>query len=295
MLIRILVPVYYFLMLSLPAVVAGLPFVVADGTAFRLCAIAAAPILYLLAFLVCCGLLSWPHRWAIQNGRFQRSLDDRVYGRRRLHALCWTAIYYSPFYPFYLAFPTWKRILFRLFGYRGSLEFTAYPDTWIRDLPVLQIGRGAYLSNKSTIGTNLALQDGRILVDGITIGEGAMVGHLTMVAAGTTLGDGAEVSHGTACGVRVTLGKGAAVNPDCCIDHHADIGEEADVGTRSYVGLGARIGSKIKLPPGSNIPRRAKLVNQADVECYLSSETKDLHFLRAELARRIQQDTHTAE
>ena len=37
----------------------------------------------------------------------------------------------------------YPRDVFRIFGYRGSMDFTIYPDTWIRDLPLLDFGEGA--------------------------------------------------------------------------------------------------------------------------------------------------------
>jgi UDP-3-O-[3-hydroxymyristoyl] glucosamine N-acyltransferase len=149
------------------------------------------------------------------------------------------------------------------------------------------VGEGAYLSNKATIGTNLALKDGRIMVEGITLGKRAMIGHLTMVAAGTVVGDDGEISHGTACGARVELGRGACAKPDCGIDHKSRIGDEAEIGTRSYVGLAAVIGPGVKVPPGANLPQRAKIRTQEDMDQYISSETKDLHELRRQLAHLI--------
>jgi hypothetical protein len=55
---------------------------------------------------------------------------------------------------------------FRLFGYRGSMKFTVYPDTWIRDLPLLMFGEGAYVSNRATLRTNIVLSNGYARRDG---------------------------------------------------------------------------------------------------------------------------------
>jgi carbonic anhydrase/acetyltransferase-like protein (isoleucine patch superfamily) len=287
MVIRGLLAVYTFVVPVLPFAAAAVPILVLPVPTARLLALLFFPLLYPLFHLLTCGLLSLPFRHAIRNGRFQRSLDDPVYGPRRLHAFCWTSIYYSPFYAGYLASPALRGLLFRLFGYRKAPEFTLYPDTWVRDLPLLSIGRGAYLANKSTIGSNLALQDGRILVEGITIGESAMIGHLTMIAAGSTVGPAGQVLHGTACGARVAVREGVVVNPTCTLDHRSSIGERTIIGTASYIGLGARIGPDLTLPAGSNIPRRAVLKSQEEVDDYISSETAGLRRLRAELARNL--------
>jgi hypothetical protein len=78
-------------------------------------------------------------------------------------------------------------MVFRLFGYRGSMNFTIYPDTWIRDLPLLKFEDGVYVSNRATLGTNMVLSNGFLLVGEITLRAKALVGHLAMLAPGVTL------------------------------------------------------------------------------------------------------------
>src|SRR5690606_32657555 len=98
------------------------------------------------------GLLSCPFQSAIIPGRFPRDLGESIYARRRLYGLCWTLVYYcKPVYAGWLAVPALKRLLFRLFGYRGPTDFTVYPDTWIRDLPLLHFGSGVYVANRATL------------------------------------------------------------------------------------------------------------------------------------------------
>ena len=81
-------------------------------------------------------------------GSFPRDLRAPLYRGRRLYGLCWTAVYYfTPVYWLFLTVPLLRRALFRLFGYRGQMDFTVYPDTWIRDLPLLEFGRGAYVGS----------------------------------------------------------------------------------------------------------------------------------------------------
>jgi hypothetical protein len=50
-------------------------------------------------------------------------------------------------------------LAFRLLGHRGSLDFKVDPDTWIRDLPLRDLGPGAYVSNRATLGTNMVLSN----------------------------------------------------------------------------------------------------------------------------------------
>lgn len=109
-----------------------------------------------LSFLLVAGGLSQLHSRKVVEGRFPLDTGDPRYFHRRLYGLCWTSVYYSgPVYYMVLSLPLLRKLVFRLFGYRGNMNFTVYPDTWIRDLPLLDIGEGAYLSNKATIGTNM--------------------------------------------------------------------------------------------------------------------------------------------
>ena len=126
---------YALIIVVVPFTLALAPLVLASTAGGRIAGLALAAVLYPLAYLLTCGLLSRPFWSAIKPGRFPRSLSHPVYFGRRLYGLCWTAVYYSPFYWLYLSVPTLKWLTFRLFGYRGQMDFTLYPDTWIRDLP----------------------------------------------------------------------------------------------------------------------------------------------------------------
>jgi hypothetical protein len=129
----------------------------------------ATPILVSVIFATTAGICSLPFQRYIIPGKFRRNLNDTVYFGRRAYGLCWTALYYcTPVYFLCLSFAPLKWLTFRLFGYRGSMNFVIYPDTWIRDLPLLNFGDCAYLSNKATVGTNIALSNGLILVGPIT-------------------------------------------------------------------------------------------------------------------------------
>lgn len=271
--LKLLGPVYVVLIHIIPFLIAAIPVVLPAGWLWKTMALSAAPVVHAITFLVVAGLLSRPFRTAIHEGTFQRDLRYPDYARRRLHTSCWTSVYYSSYYPLYLSVPMLKVLMFRMFGYQGSLDFTVYPDTWLRDLPILRISKGAYISNKATIGTNMPLQNGKILVEAVEVGEGALVGHLTMIGAGTRLGEHCEVSHGTACGVRVVIGARSFVGGNSVIEHTARIGDDVYVGHLSFIGLGARISNGIILPSGALVPRRARIKTQADADRCVSSES----------------------
>jgi len=181
--------------------------------------------------------------------------------------LCWTALYYcGPLYHAVLAIPLAKRVVFRLFGYRGSLDFQTYPDTWIRDLPLLSIGKGAYLSNKATISPNMCLKNGKIIVLPVSIGARTMIGHLTMIAPGADIGPDSEVGVGAAIGVNVCVGAHSLVAPGVYLDHDSVIGERCVIGTRAYIGRKTVIRGGLRVPPGAVIPGNLVLSTQNEVD-----------------------------
>ncbi|MBX3464661.1 MAG: hypothetical protein KF830_15945 [Planctomycetes bacterium] len=265
-LVRALVPVYCVIIVVVPAAIAAAPAFVLPGEWTTL-SVVMAPVLFGVACLLTCGLLSRITRRTLVAGRFPRDLGHAVYGPRRLYALCWTSVYYWPaLYHCVLAMPRVKRWVFRLFGYRGSVEFTTYPDTWLRDLPLLHIGEGAYLSNKATVSPNMCLQDGSILVLPIQIGDRALVGHLTMVAPGVVIGEDSEIGVGCSIGVKVRIGDRTRVGHCVGIDHRARIGNQCDIGTRAYLGERVVVHDGIAVPPGSVVPSGAVLRSQEDVQ-----------------------------
>jgi len=270
----LLIPTIVLVAVTIPTFVSLLPAVLAEHPMARATLLACAPVFFGLIYVLVVGAMSIPFRRAIVSGRFPRQLSDPVYGRRRLYGLCWTLVYYfTPLYHAWLSVPLLKVALFKLFGYRGPTDFTIYPDTWIRDLPLLHLGNGVYLSNKATIGTNMCLNDGTILVDAVTLEAGAMVGHLAMVGPGAVVGERAEIGVACAIGIGARVGKRARIGPACVVDHGAVIGAASIIGTRSYIGVRARIADGIRIPPGTVIPARALITQQVDVRGYVHAAT----------------------
>lgn len=238
----------------------------------HLAALLATPAVFILLFTLTCGLLSLPTHGGIVPGKFPRDTGHRIYFRRRIYGTCWTTLFYcKPVYFIVLHLPWLRTLTFRLFGYRGSLRFTVYPDCWLRDLVLLDLGPGAYLSNRCTIGTNICHMNNTITVDRITVGERAIVGHLAMVAHGCRIGLHAEVGVGSGIGINARIGDHAHIGPMCMVDHYAEVGARTRVGARSYIGAGARIAAGLHLPAGALIPPKAIIREQHEVERYVSS------------------------
>lgn len=224
---------------------------------WQVLAVVISPLLYAMLFAVTAGVLSLPFHKAIVKGKFPRDVKHPVYRGRRLYGSCWTALFYfKPVYFLVLTLPWLKWMTFRLFGYKGQMDFTVYPDTWIRDLPLLDFGKGVYVANRATLGTNMPLKNGRILVDGIRLGEGALISHLTMLAAGVQVGKGSEIGPGCAVGVRVKVGNYTTVLGTSQLNHASKIGDNVYLGANCYVGFGAEVPSGTKLGGYKSIPDR---------------------------------------
>jgi acetyltransferase-like isoleucine patch superfamily enzyme len=265
--IRALVPVYLGIIVGVPLVIAIAPILAAQSPGWRVAGLLVAAPIYCAAYVSVAGLLSRFTLRSIIAGKYPRDVRHGIYGPRRLWALCWTAIYYcAPIYHAVLAVPPLKRTAFRLFGYRGSLNFQTYPDTWIRDLPLLSIGEGAYLSNKATISPNMCLRNGKIIVLPVTIGAGTMIGHLTMIAPGVEIGTDSEVGVGAAVGVNARIGSRTLVDHEVVIDHDVVVGDRCVIGTRAYIGRKAVVGDGVRIPPGAIVPARCVLATQLEVE-----------------------------
>jgi carbonic anhydrase/acetyltransferase-like protein (isoleucine patch superfamily) len=267
------IPSYLALLATIPAVLATAPMLLATETAGRIAAAALAPIIYGLSYVVLAGVMTIPFQRRIVRGKFPRDMRHSVYGPRRMYGLGWGAVFYfTPLYFALMSVPALRKLLLHLFGYRGSRSANIAPDAWLRDLPLLKFSENAYVANKSTIGTNMCLIDGSILVDEVTIGRNAMVGHLAMVAPGSVLGDGSELGVGAALGVRTKVGSRTRVGPKSGVGHGARLGDNVDIGTMSYIGIKARISDGVKIPGGSNIPEGAEITSSEDVERLLESE-----------------------
>lgn len=261
-----LAPVYLFIIGCLPIGVCYVLYLATSNFIVQTIIVSLSPIIYVLCFILFAGVLSIPHRKFIIAGRFPRKLGDKIYFHRRLYGLCLTTVYYfTPIFFIALSFSPLKKILFRLWGYQGNPNFVTYPDTWIRDVALLQIGEGAYLSNKATIGTNIVQHDGTILVDSIKIGDRSVVGHLTMIGPGVVMGKDVEVNPGCVIGLHTFLDDGVVVKAYSGIDSFVKIGARTVIGSMTYIGAGVTIAPNLTIPPGISIPAKTKITCQEDV------------------------------
>lgn len=261
----------------------------ADGdTWIQVLALAAIPIVFGVSFVCIGGLISMIGRPGIQPGKFPRSPAHPIYALRRIYGAAWTQIYYfKALYSTFLAVPLFKKLLFRLYGYKGSSDFVVYPDAWIRDLPLLNVGKGTYLANRCTVGTNLCLNDGSILVGECTFEENSMVGHLAIFGLGCKVGVKSEIGVGASLGIRVTLGNSVVVSPKAVIYHGVKVGDGAKVGACAVIGMKAVIGDGVELPIGAHIPSGAQVLTQSDANRFFSTESQSLVEKKGELVELL--------
>jgi acetyltransferase-like isoleucine patch superfamily enzyme len=251
---------YVVLIYGLPAVVVMALVDVTSNVFWRVMAFGLTPFSYAIVFVVVAGALSIPHQRGIVPGKFPRSLGNPIYRNRRLYGLCWTALYYfKPIYYLCVTLPALKALTFRLFGYRGNLDFTIYADTWIRDLPLLSFGRGSYIGNRATVGSNQCFGD-RILVDRITFDEGSELGHLAMVSPGVRVGKGAVIGVAAALGLRTRVGANAAVGGRSTIGHGVTVGASVRTGVMSYIDDKSLLADEAVVAPAATVMRYSRRV-----------------------------------
>jgi carbonic anhydrase/acetyltransferase-like protein (isoleucine patch superfamily) len=246
-----------------------------DRTWWKVGAITIAPVAYAIVLVTIAGLFSLPHQKYIITGTFRRDLNEPLYFHRRMYGLCWTSVYYfKVVYYICLTIPGLKALTFRLFGYRGGLNFTIYPDTWVRDLPLLRFEEGAYLANRATLGSNIIMTNGTIRVGSISVGKNSCIGHRALVGPGTCIGGDVEVGLGTAVGINAVIADRTRIGPSSAISHGAVIGEECYLGELSYIGACSRLANNIKLAANTEIPARKHVCDQAAANRYANPRAR---------------------
>ena len=262
--------VLQLLIYGLPIVAIALPLLYSPALGFTVVWLLCAPLLYAFLFATIAGVLSIPFQAGIVKGLFPRDKRFPVFAMRKLYNMCWQSLYYfKPIYTIILNVPFFKAITFRLFGYKGSLNINLFPDTWIRDLPLLRIEEGVYIANRATLGTNVGLTNGFTIVGNITLKKNSLIGHLTKVGMGVTLGERSEFGIGCTIGLHAKFGNDVQIGGACGISHGAKIGNNTQIGVRSFVGTGAIIGDNLNIPSNTQIPDGAVVNTMEDVMKYV--------------------------
>jgi carbonic anhydrase/acetyltransferase-like protein (isoleucine patch superfamily) len=255
------------------------------GKLYSFAGVMLIPVVFIFSFITIAGVLSRFAQKGIIKGKFPRELTHPVYILRRIYGACWTQVFYfKPIYSVALTIPILKSYMFRLFGYKApSTQFVVYPDSWIRDLPCLWVGKGAYVANRSTIGTNICLSDGTIYVDRVKIEDKAMVGHLSIIGPGAKLRESCEIGIRATVGIKCVVGKSAKIFAESGLNHGTLIGKNSEIGTRSFLGLKVEIGDNIKVPAGSSIPAGTIIRTQDECDKLIIKDRHTLETFKEEL------------
>jgi acetyltransferase-like isoleucine patch superfamily enzyme len=258
------------LIYGVPCMLCLLPFLLVQQTWTVLLMAIAIPFVYALSFVMVAGLLNLPFQKAIVKGVFPRDSRFPLYAMRRCYGICWTSVYYfKPLYNFILSFPFYKWICLRLFGYKGSININLYPDSWIRDLPLLRIENGVYISNRCMLGTNVSLIQSATMVGNVTIKKGALIGADAKVGLGSTVGENTEFSIEVITGLHVKIGSNNFIGAKTEISHYVKIGSSNKIGICCFIGTGAVIEDNLTLPSNTHIPDGANIQTMEDLNPFL--------------------------
>lgn len=150
--------------------------------------------------------------------------------------------------------PLLKIAFFRAFGYRGELDFTVMPEVWMRDLPLLVIGRDVHLGYGMVLGTGQMSLDGRGLrLRPIAIGSRSFCNQHAVVEGGTLIGDDCLI------GIRAIIGATCRLEDRVHVGDFTRIGADVVVGEGAVIGHNARIGDGAVIDAGCTVPEGGRV------------------------------------
>ncbi len=187
---------------------------------------------------------------SIQPGKVERDMKDPEYMMRVAYTMELRRFVYNPQYMnIILTDKKLKRLFFRTFGYKGNLDFTIYPICWIRDLPLLSIGKKCYLGDGILLGTNrVNPTQSHLSVDHISIG------------ARTVFDQQCAVGPGTEIGTDCNIGFRSGISAKTIIGNQVKISEIVNIGSR------VEIGNNVHICQGSHISDFVTIEAQAEID-----------------------------
>lgn len=198
---------------------------------------------------------------SIEPGKIKRDPNNPQYQKRVQYTVALRDFVYNPaLLNVIFGDAELKANFLRIFGYRGNTNFTIYPNCWLRDLPLLDIGAGVYLGDHILLGTNqvspnqefltvgtIQIGDNSIFDQQCSIGLNAKVGSNVQgrfkssiglkatVHNNVLLGEGSNIGHGTVAKEGVILERCAGVGNFCIIDAGVVVPEYATIPSFSHV------------------------------------------------------------
>ena len=193
---------------------------------------------------------------SIQTGKFPRDISNAIYSDR---------LYYTNKLRFFLSeihlmnqiFSNQglKSLFFQTFGYEKNVNFTIYPNTWLRDLPLLDIGENVYLGDHLILGTNRITPDQKeVIVAPITIGDNTIFDQSCAIGCGSNIGKNTQVAFNVAISSKCKIGSNVIIGSQTGISHCVRIGSDVTIGDACKIGQFAIIEDGAKVPDFTQIP-----------------------------------------
>lgn len=156
-----------------------------------------------------------------------------------------------------------KDFFFRTFGYKGNLNFTIYPDAWIRDLPLWDIGENCYLGDGILMGTNIVRQDQQVLsVGSIKIGDNTIFNQKCAVGFNLEIGKNCAIGYNCTVGVKGKVGDNTTIGEYSFIGHGTKVGSNVTIGQYCYIGNMSQIEDGVCIENATKIPPFTKITQE---------------------------------
>ena len=218
----------------------------------------------------------------IKAGKFTRNKDEKDYSDRIVYTQELRNYIYNPaVLNVVFGCQELKEKFFKVFGYKGDVDFTIYPKCWLRDLPLLDIGKKVYLGDNILLGTNQVTPDQK-----------------TLVVGAIKIGDDCIFNQGCTVGGKTTIGRNGVIGFEVGIGFNNKIGDNVRIGERSTMGHGNQIGNNVivgfmcKIGHFCIIEDDVNLEEMPDIPSY-SRVTKEGIFSRRKRANAKKSSTKT--
>ncbi|TNE49569.1 MAG: hypothetical protein EP344_18050 [Bacteroidetes bacterium] len=192
----------------------------------------------------------------IKAGKFVRNTNDPDYNDRIVYTKALRDFLYNPaVLNIIFGERELKEKFFRAFGYAGKVDFTIYPKCWLRDLPLLDIGKNVYLADNILLGSNQVSPDQKTIVVGeIRIGDNTIFNQGCTVAGNTTIGKDCIIGFETAIGFGNTIGDNTVIGERATVGHCNKIGENVTIGYMCKIGRFCVIEDGVTIDEMTDIP-----------------------------------------
>ncbi len=201
---------------------------------------------------------------SIKPGKMRRDPQNEAYRQRLIYTKALRNYLYNPAILNVIFGDSDLQSLFlRTFGYTNNTQFTIYPNAWLRDFPMLDIGENTYLGDGILLGTNqVSVNQKFITVGKIKIGANSVFDQKCSVGYHTTIGKNVQVRFNTAIGLKCTLGDHVTLGEFNVIGHATHIGHNAILHTYCRVGHFVTIDEGVVVEEFANIPSNSHVTKE---------------------------------